>query len=327
MIEYVELRDAWVKYKLEQLRNHTKKRWKQSVLVKLAEESRFSTWSERYTAACLYAWLLQLRSRDELDEEVETDELILRAVRHLEYAMSCAPSWYVASRRDWVLSEDPDLCALRQKEKFKQFEATYFPSASQTPERLAGSRRWEQSRYSVDLLAETARRWERVWLRRRDELLGAIDPDVVLDWFADETEAWRLVKSMAEDYCYWRVRNQLIAHVARCRAKYGLEPLAVGTPRFESWRNASQQSVEGEIRGNATRLKHLSEEIEGPRVELGSWRHHAVRLASVTPRSACSASSWIAPLVASALPAAIPGRPVRSVKRPPASTTISSSGA
>ncbi len=260
-IQYVELRKAWVEYKLPTPDGPTKRRWTPPTSDKLIQGSRFSSWSERYTAACLYALPLRVPC-EELDEKTSRRGLVVQAVEQLEEAMSCATSWYIASRQDWVLSEDPDLCELRETDEFKHFETIYFPSTSETPKRSSGVRRWEQSCYSKELLVETARRWEEVWLRRCRDRYSTIDRHVLLNWCADEIHAWKLVQSLAADYRYWRTRHELISHMVRWSAKYGFDPLAVSVPRFVSQRELGQQDINAQINQNDASLKHLSDAIE-----------------------------------------------------------------
>ena len=70
------------------------------------------------------------------------------ARERLQRAMASATSAAIAARRDWVVSEDPDLAALRRHEEFKQFEAMYLPSATRTPQRPKLVQRWQMSRFT-----------------------------------------------------------------------------------------------------------------------------------------------------------------------------------
>ena len=259
-IESLKMRRQWVTHELAQRQGVPKDPWRPPEAEALIPRSaKFSTWSERYNAACLYASPLLLPG-EPIDGAAES-EFVKRAVKELEDAMSCATSWYVASRRDWVLSEDPALRALRDTSEFKHFETIYLPSASLTPERPPDVHRWEQSRYSHDLLAETAMRWEREWHRRRDELPHTLDPHALLDWCADDAEAWKLVRSVAGEYRHWRVRFDLIDQMMRWGAKYGFEPLQVRTPLFASRQQAGGLSIADEIKANRTRLAEIAREL------------------------------------------------------------------
>jgi TPR repeat len=254
-IEGVELRQQWVEHQLKQPSGEAKRPWQPPEPAERTE--KFCTWPERYNAACLYAWPLLVT------DEPTWGKRVTEAVKQLEAAMSSATSWYVASRRDWVLSEDPDLRALRQTEAFKHFETIYLPSATQTPERPENVQRWEQSRYTHELLAATAQRWERVWHQRRDEPRHSSDPHVVLGWCADEAKAWQLARTIAREYRHWRARYELIEEMAQWSARYGFARLEVGTPRFESRPPTIEvDDINREIRHNERRLRHLGEEFE-----------------------------------------------------------------
>jgi hypothetical protein len=208
----------------------------------------FQTWTEEYSAASLYALPLLVKPRragDDLsDAETKREEearqaedkwrskLANSAVEHLKRAMSSTPSWYAAERRDWVLSEDPDLDGLRACLAFKHFETIFFPSPAPTTRRPPRASRWEMSRYTHALLAHTARRWEAVWHQRRDLVASRIDPHVVIQWSKDEASAWRMVGGMARDYRHWPARCELIEQMEKWSAIYGFEPLDVALPRF-----------------------------------------------------------------------------------------------
>jgi tetratricopeptide (TPR) repeat protein len=226
----------------------------------------FQTWTEEYNAACLFALPLLLEAFWK-DDALATrrGELATRAVGHLERAMSSTVSWVAAQRRDWVLSEDPDLDGLRRSPEFKHFEAIYFPSPSKTPLRPRGIHKWEQSRYTNELLAQTARRWETVWHLRRDALRAAADPHVWIEWSVDEADAWRLVERLSHDYRHWLVRHELIEKTNEWSAKYGFEPLAIEVPRFVSENGADlnqiEKDVEADIEHSNDRLGSLGRQL------------------------------------------------------------------
>jgi hypothetical protein len=228
----------------------------------------FQTWTEEYNAACLYALPLLVKPPPpgEPDgNEARRQQLAKEAVEHLTRAMSSTVSWHAAQRRDWVLSEDPDLDGLRRRLEFKHFEAIYFPSPSRTPQRPRDVHRWQQSCYTNKLLAQTARRWETVWHRRRNLLANGIDPHVVIQWCADEAEAWRLVECVAKDYRHWRVRYDLIEQMKVWSAKYDFELLAVEVPRFVSEQETddddSDAGAKQQMKQNERRLEEVVEKL------------------------------------------------------------------
>ncbi|HEY2319811.1 MAG TPA: hypothetical protein VGH67_16005 [Solirubrobacteraceae bacterium] len=248
----------------------------------------FQTWTEEYSAASLYALPLLIkppRPRQGLSEEENRQgdearaaeearriELGRLAVEHLRRAMSSTPSSHAAERRDWVLSEDPDLDGLRSCLAFKHFEAMFFPSPAPTPRRPRRASRWEISRYTHVLLADTARRWETVWHQRRDLVVSKIDPHVVLQWSKDEAGAWEMVARMARDYKHWPARCELIEEMMAWSAGYGFEPLDVALPRFvrdteighggDEDYDALCAAVKTEVTVNETRLRSLLDHLE-----------------------------------------------------------------
>ena len=92
---------------------------------------------------------------------MDADRTVLAqaAVDHLERAIESAESGYVASRRAWLVSEDPDFDALRPTGRFQRFEAIYFPSHHPMVARRRDSHRWELIEYVRELIAAyTSRR-------------------------------------------------------------------------------------------------------------------------------------------------------------------------
>lgn len=255
----------------------------------------FPTWTEEYSAASLYALPLLTQahsSQDKLSDEKKLSdeeklceaqasiveqkwrtELARYSVEHLKRAMSSTPSWYAAERRDWVLSEDPDLDGLRGCPSFKHFEAIFFPSPAPTPRRPRGASRWEISCYTNALLADTARRWETVWHQRRHLVASGIDPHVAIQWSKDEAGAWQLVARMARDYRHWPARCELIEEIKKAwSTRYGFEPLAVALPRFVRHNGLDHDAdenydalcarVKNEVTVNENRLKTLLGQLD-----------------------------------------------------------------
>ena len=230
----------------------------------------FRTWTEEYSAATLYA--LPLLVETNCVQGASRTELEALAVEHLKRAMSSTPSSHASERRDWVLSEDPDLDGLRESSAFKHFEAIFFPSPAPTPRRPRRASRWEMSLYTNLLLADTARRWESVWHQRRDLVVSDVDPHVVIQWSKDEAKAWQMVARMARDYKHWPARCDLIDEVKEWGARYGFEPLDVALPRFardtegdpdspEAYRELCRE-VKAEVSVNERRLATLLGQLE-----------------------------------------------------------------
>jgi hypothetical protein len=187
-------------------------------------------WHENYNAACAFA--LPLLVSDDSDPKVRK-RLARAAVDHLAKATGCADSGYIATRRDWLLSEDPDLAGLRAEPAFKSFEALYFPAGAPTPCRPRDVQRLEVATYTGDLLEATARRWEATWHDRQRAVARREDIHVLLDWWTDEDLLWRLVGRVAWNHRRWTARRDLLEATDRLSIKYGGAPLDVGFRTFE----------------------------------------------------------------------------------------------
>jgi hypothetical protein len=200
-------------------------------LEKIEGRTGFDRWHEHYNAACIYALRLPTKGNREHSKDVE--RLAEAAVERLRRASARADSAFMASRRDWVLSEDPDLRGLRAQRQFKVFEAAYFPSASRPPQRPDNAHRWEASRYTLDLLRAAARRWEDTWQARAVGTGGDGDNgEALLRWCEDDREARRLVEEVAQDYKDWHTRNALVERMRGWSVDYGFAPLEVPYPPF-----------------------------------------------------------------------------------------------
>ena len=201
-------------------------------LERIEKGRDFDRWQEHYNAACIYA--LPLLAQRKPPPEDAAEKLARPAVHRLELAVEKADSAYLASRRDWLVSEDPDLRGLRGRRRFKRFEATYLPSPARAPRRPLSVHKWEVSRYTLRLLSASARRWEDVWERRRRELNGDGDVRTLLRWSEDEARAWRLVCDVGVNYRDWETRYKLVAQMKHWGAEYDFEPLKVTFPRFSA---------------------------------------------------------------------------------------------
>ena len=215
-------------------------------------KGRFDDWQELYNAACAYALpLIPEPERHTEADRARRTELAEAAVMHLEQAMGRVDSAYVAGRRNWLISEDPDLDGLRSHVSFKHFEAMYFPSPRATPQRPRDLHQWELSRYTQDLLTATAWRWEACWHRRGRRLDARPDLHEMLDWWTDEASAWERVEQVARHHRHWRARYELIADMQGWTAKYGLEAMAVSYPRYTD--DSGGGAEEGQQAGAAER--------------------------------------------------------------------------
>jgi tetratricopeptide (TPR) repeat protein len=165
-------------------------------------------WSIRYNAACTYAVALAA----ETDGDRRT-ALAERAARQLREAVACTSSTVIASRRDWVVSSDPDLDALRGDPHFRRFETTHLPSAKRSPTRPPNVQRLELARHSLSLLAGTAERLEDRWHSLSPRLSNALDAHTLLAWGVEDRDAWDMVGCAAKEHRHWQTRVELVRAV------------------------------------------------------------------------------------------------------------------
>jgi hypothetical protein len=231
--EWVKMRRLWIEGQMsrEAAGKPPKKLVNRAALSALFKsEHTFGTWTDHYTAACVYASQLLL-DNDSVDAKENADD----AIKHLRLAVSCTSSGYVAERRPWLVSEDPDLDGLRRRPEFRQFEALYFPSATPIPHRPKKVHAWEMSCYVHLLLTETARGWRHLWHARRDAHCRPTDDHAIPGWFADEVNAWELVHKLAKHHRHWRVRYELIEEMRRWQLRYEFPPIDVGVVPFVAY--------------------------------------------------------------------------------------------
>jgi tetratricopeptide (TPR) repeat protein len=186
----------------------------------------FERWQEHYNVACM--WALPLLENG----SAHTQELACLAVKRLESATERADTEFLVSRRDWLVSEDPDLRGLRAQPLFKSFEVAYFPSAARTPQRPRDVHRWEVSRYTLELVRAAAQRWEDTWERRARELEPVTGMRLLLRWCEDELSARRLIRDVALHHRDWQTRFELLDRMRGWSVEYGFEPIEVAFPDF-----------------------------------------------------------------------------------------------
>ena len=256
-----------------------------------AEGRGFTRWQEHYNAACVYSLPLLL---DEAHRPGRRESAILAslAVQHLEEATACADSGYVASRRDWVLSDDPDLDGLRAETSFKRYEANFFPSSERTVRRPRELHKWELSSYTFDLLSATAERWEQAWVQRGQKLERTISLSELAGWCEVELEAWKRVRQVAVHHRHWETRVKLIKRMQRWQPVHGFDPIEVGFPCFadsSGWGSEDEPppDVNAVVESNDRRLAALAglvDQAEGADrcdsliADLGNSRIALVRL-------------------------------------------------
>lgn len=183
--------------------------------VRAAGLQRNATWSERYSAASLFALAVAC--------DVDADETVLAeaAVDHLKRAIESAESGYVASRRAWLVSEDPDFDALRPTTRFQRFEAIYFPSHHPMVAREPNAHRWELIEYVHQLIAACAGRRQNAW---RAQLLATNregEPEEHASLWHEELQAWELVAEVASNCEHWQTRLKLVEALQTWTARTG----------------------------------------------------------------------------------------------------------
>jgi hypothetical protein len=220
----------------------------------------FRRWQEHYNAACAYA--IPLLDTDAPPEPETAHLLTIAAVARLERAIECADSGFVASRRDWLLSDDPDLDGLRAAEEFKHFEAIYFPSSLSAKKRPSGLHKWELSRYTLDLLSGTATRFGGCWRARKAGLQGEVEIPVLTDWCDVEMQAWSRVLEVTRNHQHWRARVKLIEFARSLAMRTDFDAPKVRFPQFAELEEPIADRVEEWVRENDDRFEALAEAIE-----------------------------------------------------------------
>jgi hypothetical protein len=183
------------------------------------------TWAERYCAASLYALGITCGA-----EEGQVDALAKAAVDELRRAVAAADTSYVASRRAWLVSEDPDLEDLRATHAFEQFEATCFPGGGPPVRRPREAHKWERVEYVRRLVRGCAERREALWQARADGPLDGHESHA--DWWDEEREAWSLIGRVALDCEHRGTRLELIDALRAWSERHGWPRVALDYPDF-----------------------------------------------------------------------------------------------
>jgi tetratricopeptide (TPR) repeat protein len=220
----------------------------------------FRRYQEHYNAAC--ALSLPLLTEGRVLASPEANLLVTSAVSRLERAVSCADSGFVATRRDWLLSDDPDLDGLRTKEDFKHFEATYFPSATDTCKRPPEQHTWEMSRYTLDLLAATSDGFAEAWRNRKSHLELEIEVRSLADWCEQEMSAWELMRDVTGNHRHWQTRVRLIDFARGLGTGSHFVAPTVAFPRFAEHHAPPALEIGDWVDCNDSRLAELSSMID-----------------------------------------------------------------
>jgi hypothetical protein len=275
----ISLRLDWVSHALARLKDQPSPvPWPPApndikALIRDIQGRRAFHWHEHYNAACAYALPLLDRS---LRRDEDVDPLAEPAVEHLKMATARADSDYVASRRDWVLSEDPDLKGLRGRHKFEEFQVLYLPSDRPVPCRPRNVQQLESSRYVRDLLAATAERWLQAWRAHGKQVAAAPDTAVLSEWFNDEQRAWQGLGEVALSFRHPRTRFELIDALRAGAARHGFARPAVRFPHYDDEplldRMTCETAYEEEIHGADDRLRKLAALADKVVDDLADWQ-------------------------------------------------------
>jgi hypothetical protein len=196
------------------------------------------TFQSHYNAACLYA----LPLNDEYQSESRADRnargrLAARAVQQLKIAASFADSAFLASRKDWLVCEDPDLTGLREEEEFTRFVTTYFPAPALAQHRCASPQELRE-RYTYELLGSIAKLRATTWKQRRDDLPSKPTGPALASWWRDEGMLWPLIAGIVGDPTDWKAHLALM----EARTAWRGDPLEFEEPHFGQFGDESQES-------------------------------------------------------------------------------------
>lgn len=198
---------------------------------------------EHYNAACTYALLMTPVGDGPL--QTIRDRAARCAIEQLEKAVADTPSGQLATRREWLLSDDPDLDALRPHERFRRFEARYFPSSRLTCPRPPDVQRYQAALYLRNVLKAVSLRMEQLW-HRRAERAGDEDLDLheAIGWWTDELTVWDVLKAVCSDPAdNWQARYRLLRTVSELSDQANGGPWSCRTHRSNRSPSPSQTRV------------------------------------------------------------------------------------
>jgi hypothetical protein len=189
-------------------------------------------WNESYNAACVYAvGLLPVDPAIAVQLPMQAaDELAKHAVGELYRATTISHSSHLASRRTWVLAEDPDLASLRGRAHFRNFEIVTFSPARPATLRPRKVHVWEQVAYLSLLISEIGRCRSKYWHDRVSA------PDAVGEDESEanrsERDAWRLVSRLVAGHQDWYTRYEAVTAFRMWAAEFGYDGVVEGFPLY-----------------------------------------------------------------------------------------------
>lgn len=192
------------------------------------------TWRAHFNAACVLT--LPLLAADAGAWPEPEQRHVARAARgavvELERAVACTHSGFLASQRDWLLAEEPDLDQLRGRGEFKDFEATTFGSIGAAVQRGPDIHLWRQSTYVAQFISAAAREMAQLWDQR---LAGrTVGDDDRHRWLDEEMTGWRLAERLATDARDSGTRQDVTRQIATAGRLPGLRGPRVAHPRFSN---------------------------------------------------------------------------------------------
>ncbi|WP_236788182.1 hypothetical protein [Amycolatopsis sp. GM8] len=209
---------------------------KDAVGATLRKRLNGSTWHEHYNAACAYAVallpidLFRNGAQKSPLAQKELENISKLAVRELYRAAAGSHTGFIATVRNWALSEDPDLATLRGQPAFRNFEmVTYAPPrpASLRPTRLHV---WEQLVYMGQLIRVAAQCLSRVWEGVPSSPVKA--ERLSRELYAMEDEAWKEIQNLAVNRRDWLTRCETITKLRDLARRHGFPEPVVRYPRY-----------------------------------------------------------------------------------------------
>jgi hypothetical protein len=230
------------------------------------------SWQSHYNAACLYA--LALIGEPCLVPPEWASVFARRAIDQLERGASISDSAYLATRRDWLIHEDPDLQGLRGAPEFRRFVSLYFPTVTPLRTRPPRVEDFVRAHYVRGLLGDVSRGWAGMWQQRSSALNEISDWRELAPWWRDEAEVWKLIARLSAgtgswDSCVMLDCRQHVHAVEQLRGwnmTHGVEFAGTSFTRYEelvaSREELGESGVWGEISKIRERLEHLRSVLE-----------------------------------------------------------------
>ncbi|MFR9802566.1 tetratricopeptide repeat protein [Pseudonocardia sp. RS010] len=192
-----------------------------------------SGWQEHYNAACTLAVALAAKDLDGNDQ----DQLAMRAVRHLERAISATDSGSVGKFAQWLSTGDEDLRYLRSTEQFIDFLDRYLPNPQLRVRRPHRVLRLIMSRHTILLLERyVALRIALLERSSKEVACTAAEREELLR----EPAIRKLILRYAEENRDWDTRLKLIREAHRLTTVLGVRSFTAALPPFQEDHAAQQ---------------------------------------------------------------------------------------